>query len=207
MTTEHPPQNPVVSETPTTETTRMDFMLDLETMDTAETAAVTAIGGVFFEPHSDTLGDSYLTTISLESAVQSGRTMSASTVAWWLNQPKEAQDAMLANNTQHPVAIRAFAVWLSNRPFKLGRIWANSPSFDCRIMQSCFEGLNLPWPFKFYYERDVRTIKDIAWPSGDAPNFLQGGTKHDALDDAKAQARLVQEAYLRLVYNNKGQAA
>lgn len=177
--------------------TPMDLMLDLETMDTASTAAVTAIGAVFFEPQTEVFGNEFYISIDLESAVNSGRTMSAGTVKWWLTQSQEAQKAMTEDVTAQKIAVNKFAMWLSEQPFKLQRIWAKSPEFDITIMQSLFKTESKNWPFQFWSNRDVRTLEDLAWPNGDKPKG-RIGVHHNAVEDAKTQARIVQMGYAQL---------
>lgn len=171
----------------------MDLMLDLETLGTRKSSIVTAIGAVFFDPQSFELGNTFYKKIDMCTA--DNRTVDIDTIKWWFTQDPQAQKDMISDAEEHRVVIRAFHLWLTNQPRALQRIWANSPSFDVEMMKDVFNQLGYKFPFMFYQERDVRTIKDLAWPDKDTcPNF-NDGTKHNALDDAIAQAKLVQTAY------------
>lgn len=172
----------------------MDLMIDFETMDVIDTAAITAIGAVFFNPLSNTLSEEFYCTIDLVTAVDAGRTMSASTVEWWMKQSDEARRAMITNTIPHRMAMNKFSQWLTNQPFRPLHVWAKGPTFDIQIAKSAFAGCNLMWPFKFWEERCVRTIEDLAWPNGDKPSIIDG-VHHNAIDDAKFQAQTVQEGF------------
>jgi len=172
-------------------------MVDIETLDTAQTAVILSIGACHFDLYSDQIGDTILKTISLESNMNEGRTASASTILWWLQQSKEAQDAFLAREQLNlNNALRLFGAWCSNLSPRPKQIWAKDPDFDCAILQHAFAEQKIIWPFKFWESRSVRTIVDLAY-GNEAPRFSTG-TKHSAVDDATEQVKLVQAAHKAL---------
>jgi len=76
-------------------------------------------------------------------------------------------------------------------------IWANSPSFDLEILKNAFDFSGQMWPFGFWAERDVRTIKEAAYPCSSPDDFppFETGTAHDAVDDCIKQCLQVQHCY------------
>lgn len=183
---------------------RDHVMIDIETMSTSNKASILTIGAVVFDPNGNDNEDSlkensFYTLISLEDNQKEGRDIDAGTVIWWMKQTKEAQEA-LYNDT--PKTLRAglteFKTWAGSLNPKPNIVWANSPSFDCVILKDAFAQCSIFWPFKFFEERDVRTIKDLAYPEGwDVPQFGTG-VAHNALDDAIKQAMLVQNCMHKL---------
>lgn len=172
------------------------LMVDLETMDTAPSAAIVGLGACIFDPRSDTIADSYGCTISLEDNIKNKRTMSAGTVLWWLQQSQAARDALVTD----PVSLRNALIGLRNlcEKHQPTRFWANDPDFDYVILGNAYESLDFIVPWKFWATRSVRTIKELAHPNGDFPDFIGEGTAHNAMDDAIKQAVGVQYGYAKL---------
>jgi len=171
----------------------MDIMVDLETMSTQPNAAIVAIGAVAFDPSEDTEHDTYYQVVALQSQ---DRHIDPATVIWWLGQSREAQDALLKGAAPLPQALRHFTAFC--RKHNVHHVWANSPDFDCVILSHALkaEGLIVPW--KYFNTRCVRTIKDLAHPNGDFPQFQ--ATAHNALVDAQVQAAAVQYAWKLLFH-------
>ncbi len=166
----------------------MDLCVDIETGDTARTAALISIGLVLFDPYSQELGETYLCAIppsSNDSAPR--RTWSGSTMEFWSNNP--AALAELATHPQRTLQsfIREFNAFVAKH--KPDCIWANSPTFDIAILRDLYESRGYSFPFPFYKERDVRTLKALL-PKHLLPEL--DGTQHNALVDAIHEARLVQ---------------
>ena len=174
------------------------LMLDIETLDTNITAAIVAVGAVCFDPRSDKLlkQHEFHCTISRYSNEKWGRTESKATLLWWAQQSEEAKRAVFGG---HPLGLSQglseFTRWVNCLRPKCTRVWAKSPDFDCKIMQDACSELRIMWPFKFWESRCVRTIMDLAYPEGDFPHINVDGPKHDALSDARLQAKQVQHAY------------
>ena len=70
-------------------TEKQHIMLDLETMGKGPRAAIVAIGCVRIEQGAIT--DTYYRRVNLESSLQAGLKVDASTVNWWLNQDAAAR--------------------------------------------------------------------------------------------------------------------
>lgn len=180
-------------------------MTDIETMSTQGNAAILTIGVVLFDPRAEDTEETLRASselfgpITFESNEKEGRHFSPSTMAWWLKQSREAQDALfegtLVNLRAALESFRQFIVSAKPRPT---RIWANDPDFDCVILQNAMNHCGLRWPFKFWESRSVRTIKELAYPPGglrgDFPT-IGVGTAHNAMDDSIRQALAVQHAY------------
>ena len=176
-------------------------MVDIETMDIIPTAAIVSIGAVHFDvagqgSHESMLEDSFNVNISLESNEKFGRTMSASTIEWWLKQSKDAQkslfrDPLMPLNT----ALIKYRMWLESKT--ADRYYANDPDFDIVILNNGLKSIGDSSPFAYHQHRSVRTTIELAYPDDPMPN-VEAGTAHDARDDAIKQAIMVQHCYHQL---------
>ena len=175
-----------------------NVMLDLETMGNGSNAAIVAIGAVFFEPFSGAIGAEFYCEIKLTSAVHYGE-MDASTVEWWLQQSNEAQALFNKENQSNRLtlkdALAEFSEWMNEgAEFKSRTVWGNGAGFDNVILGNAYKAARLRQPWPFYGDRDVRTMVDLGRqlrgenPKRDLPF---DGIQHNAVDDAKHQAKYV----------------
>jgi exodeoxyribonuclease VIII len=179
-------------------------MIDIETMGVSPDSAILTVGACAFDLAGDdtfdSITDRFSTTISIESNEQAGRRIDGSTVAWWLKQSSEAQKALFEPPIRNlKTALVELRIWLDGLRPKLQYLWANDPDFDVVILKNAFDQLGERWPISYALNRSVRTIKHLAWPNGGAPNFRAEGVHHRAVDDAVAQALMVQAGYRKLV--------
>lgn len=177
------------------------LMCDIETMSTRYDASILSIGAVIFNPYDLNTEDelreapTFKVNISIESNELEGRHISGGTVVWWLGQSQAARELLVTDTIGLHAALMRFNTWMNEqRPVMA---WANSPSFDLVILKHAFEQFKLRWPLHFAKERDVRTIRDAAFPNGDVPE-IQIGTAHGALDDSIKQAMVVQACFSEL---------
>jgi exodeoxyribonuclease VIII len=176
--------------------TELHMMVDLETMDVENTASILSIGAVMFNPFNldteDSLTDSFYLRISLESNMKAGRTTSASTICWWLTQSEDARTELVEGEQLNiGMGMLNFRRWITDRSARATKVWAKDPDFDCSILKHAMAQQNEFWPFHFADNMSVRTETWSAYPEGDAP-LIGVGTAHNALDDAKRQALMMQ---------------
>lgn len=166
----------------------MDIMVDLETLSSAPDAAIVAIGAVTFNdgsiPADDFIRQTFSVTIDARSAQRMGGRIDGDTVAWWLQQPDAARQALLATPEAAGTALDLFHHWV-RRQSSAPRIWGNGSSFDNVVLRQAFERAHIDAPWAFRSDRCYRTLKSLR---PDIP-FEPHGTHHNALDDAFAQAR------------------
>lgn len=169
-----------------------DVMLDLETVGNGPTAAIRAIGAVLFDRATVDDSGAFYTKVDLESAVAAGMTMDPATFLWWLGQGEEARAEMCRDKGRSLVeALEYFDAWLGGRNVC---VWGNGAAFDNVILGSAYRLLGRPQPWKFYNDRCYRTMKALC-PQVTMPRT---GTHHNALDDAKSQARHLIEIWRAL---------
>lgn len=195
------------------------LMLDLETLDTCATAKILSIGAMWFDPYGDAVparddaDASFYVVIDARSYTPAdGFTDSRATRAWWKRQERAARDEVFDNPKAVPwrTALVQFTAWL--QPPAKYMVWANSPSFDCAILQHALHAANHPVPWAYYAQRDVRTLGSISgyhyavmrkqWVRRDPATAVV----HNALADCQLQVRFVQHC-LRALSVSKAEAS
>ncbi len=80
-------------------------------------------------------------------------------------------------------------------------VWGNGANFDNTILRRSYERQGIPCPWRYYNDRDVRTIvelgKAIDFDARTAIPFE--GERHNALDDARYQAKYVSAIWQKLI--------
>jgi hypothetical protein len=172
----------------------IDLMIDLETWDTAPSAAIRAVGLVAFVrdtgwPRGQRLLDC---RPCMDEQLAEGRTVSASTVQWHSN--LEMQLARMLNRERGMKVIsvegiaRRIAEFMQEEkmlepdgPLREDlRIWSRG-NFDMMILRHLLEARSIePW-WRYWQEHDVRTL-DLITPK------VEPVRPHDPLSDALAQA-------------------
>ncbi len=154
-------------------------MLDLETLGEIPGAVITSIGAVKFG--GGVLIDSFYRRVDVQSCIDMGLKMDASTVLWWLQQNEVAR-AELAKPGEHIASVlHNFDVWLATDE---AEIWGNGASFDNALLAVAFNLCQRKQPWRPGNNRCYRTIKNL-YPE---IKIERTGTHHNALEDAKSQA-------------------
>jgi DNA polymerase III epsilon subunit-like protein len=165
-----------------------NIMIDLETMSTEPNAAILSIGAVVMDFESKELREEFYTNVTLSSCIHMGMHRSESTKDWWAkDENKAARDALTKDAAPIDKAIDMFLAWCARLSVQQNDIvpWSNGAAFDLPIIEHAIKACNkiVPWPF--YHQSCFRTMKRL-FHSIRVPRT---GIKHNALDDAKTQAR------------------
>jgi exodeoxyribonuclease VIII len=167
-----------------------NIMLDIETMGAGPDAAIIAIGAVSFSPVI--FGSRFYELINLESAVDAGGVMDASTVLWWLEQNDDARKALTGHGVSMVKALTHFNAWCQAVGVKQDlRVWGNGSDFDNVILGTTYDRLGMARPWHYFNNRCYRTVKNLY------PNIkiTRAGTHHNALDDAENQANHLMDIF------------
>lgn len=184
------------------------LMIDLETLATTSDAEVIAIGAVIFD--DEKVVDFLYLPLNYDRLTGH---ISGSTLRWWFDQSKEAQESTFGGSRLDPWhAVEQFMTFISGHGIGEGaEVWANDPDFDLVVLKHWWirnrqpsinpeTGMHVPqvgrpWPFKYNAGRSYRTLRSTATILGwtDELNSSARGTwlAHNAVDDAAAQARAV----------------
>lgn len=163
-------------------------MIDIETMGGAPDGAVIAIGARLFTETEILQG--FEVFIDTEAAKRFGR-VDQRTMNWWSKQDPDVYKQVFSGRVQPADAAFKFTTFVQQH--QPDTVWSYPPQFDVVIMQNLFRRVNLEWPFHYRSERCARTLK--AWGASHGLSFddlYESITKHLPLDDATAQARMIQ---------------
>lgn len=178
------------------------LMIDLETMGTNTNAPIVVIGAVFFDPQTGEIGPVFYIVISLTDAMNTGAVPDGGTIEWWLKQSSEARSAILVDQVKLIDALIQFREFINEHSDeKFVQVWGNGATFDNNILRTSYERLNIPCPWRYYNDRDVRTIVELGKTLGfDARTVIPfEGVRHNALDDARHQAKYVTATIQKLI--------
>lgn len=171
-----------------------DVMVDIETLSTGTRAAIVSIGAVKFDLETGELGEEFYRRVDLVSYnVYPEFYIDLGTLKWWLQQADGPRLELVKPGTTINGALLDFGNWIDRVEDK---VWANGSMFDNRILFDAYHVVGLDTPWHYRNDRDMRTLTDlterlgVAWDPPEAE-----GTEHNALADAKNQARAVVAMY------------
>ncbi len=198
--------NPLIkvnSHRKSTSTSRLwhHLMIDLETMGKNPDAPIISIDAIFFDPQTGDMGPEFSKTIDLETA---GGVIDRDTIKWWLKQSREAQSAIMTDEIPLDDALLQLREFIDENSGEFFvQVWGNGANFDNTILRRSYERQGIPCPWRYYNDRDVRTIvelgKAIDFDARTAIPFE--GERHNALDDARYQAKYVSVIWQKLIPN------
>ncbi|EJT8590967.1 3'-5' exoribonuclease [Escherichia coli] len=175
------------------------LMIDLKTMGKNPDAPIISIGAIFFDPQTGDMGPEFSKTIDLETA---GGVIDRDTIKWWLKQSREAQSAIMTDEIQLDDALLQLREFIDENSGEFFvQVWGNGANFDNTILRRSYERQGIPCPWRYYNDRDVRTIVEL----GKAIDFDVRtaipfeGERHNALDDAHYQAKYVSAIWKKLI--------
>lgn len=174
------------------------IMIDLETLGQRPGCSILSIGAVAFDPHAAAIGEEFYCVVNRASCKTAGLFEEQSTLAWWERQNEAARRVITEAETCELDLAGALAqlsafIWKFNSTTV--RIWGNGADFDNAILAVCYATCGQQMPWKFWNNRCFRTLKSLN-PNVEMP---RSGTYHNALDDAKTQAR----AAIQMLQNHK----
>lgn len=169
-------------------------MMDLETLSVRPNAVILVIGAIKFnrgETWNENLKkndikktDSFYRLIEIDSCIKEGMHVDPDTEKWWHAQHTSVKYDALINTDRIPLrqALEEFCKWFGSN--QRTKIWGNGSSFDCTILGEAYKICKMIPPWKFWLERDLRTITDLGCVRMcDLPQYQ----KHNALYDCYRQ--------------------
>ncbi|KAA1846085.1 exonuclease, partial [Escherichia coli] len=196
--------NPLIkvnSHRKSTSTSRLwhHLMIDLETMGKNPDAPIISIDAIFFDPQTGDMGPEFSKTIDLETA---GGVIDRDVIKRWLKQSREAQSAIMTDEIPLDDALLQLREFIDENSGEFFvQVWGNGANFENTILRRSYERQGIPCPWRYYNDRDVRTIvelgKAIDFDARTAIPFE--GERHNALDDARYQAKYVSVIWQKLI--------
>ncbi|EFG3336820.1 TPA: 3'-5' exoribonuclease [Escherichia coli] len=177
------------------------LMIDLETMGKNPDAPIISIGAIFFDPQTGDMGPEFSKTIDLETA---GGVIDRDTIKWWLKQSREAQSAILTDEIPLDDALLQLREFIDENSGEFFvQVWGNGANFDNVILRRSYERQGISCPWRYTNDRDVRTIVALGLVMDfDARSVITfEGERHNALHDARYQAKYVSAIWQKLFPN------
>ena len=162
----------------------LHVVVDLETLDTRPNAAVLSVGVAFVKTCA--VVDAIELRLDLSEQLMLGRTVSASTLEWWLDGAKADAQRHTASLPRYALSTALESIEARVRAYggpKGAFIWGNSPSFDCAILASLYAAAGMPPWWGYSQEMDLRTLRKFGLVKWQQPLIA-----HTALHDAQAEA-------------------
>ncbi|HCN8215347.1 TPA: 3'-5' exoribonuclease [Escherichia coli] len=178
---------------------RHHLMIDLETMGKNPDAPIISLGAIFFDPQTGEMGPEFSKTIDLDTA---GGVIDRDVIKWWLKQSREAQSAILTDEIPLDDALLQLREFIDENSCGFYvRVWGNGANFDNVILRRSYERQGIPCPWRYCNDRDVRTIVELGNSIGfDVRMTIPfEGVPHNALDDARHQAKQVSAIWQKLI--------
>ena len=169
----------------------MHLMIDLETLATTPNAAILTIGACKFDPHGTDIHSTYYERIVLETQESYGRLINEDTLGWWSQQDPQIQEDAFGEGDDR-IDLRDAMKKLYTFGLGTTNVWSHGSIFDVVIIEDICRSFQQAVTWKFWEVRDTRTLFDLA----DVSVRIEG--KHNALTDAVAQSKAVQESYAKL---------
>ncbi len=164
------------------------LQIDFETLGNQPDTAVLSLGAVIFDKTG--IKHERLWLFDLMGQLEVGRrSVSSDTIIWWMGQSGAKQ--IFEKLVLEGILLKDFVPQFMEFVKQAGpdvRVWANDTGFDTSIAENILQRMGQKPPWKFWNRRCYRTMK--ACFQIDKP--FQG-TKHDALDDSRHQAKCLIE--------------
>lgn len=167
-----------------------NIMIDIETLDTADTAVILSISAVEFCDKTGDTGAEIEIHVDPQSCIDSGGTMNWETVAWWLVQPADAIDKIINQSQRFHVLtalihLNTYIQRCKEASQKDVYVWANAPRFDLSKIAFYLNRFKMALPWLFSKEMCVRSYSNRYPHIKQQVSFV--GTKHNGIDDCKHQ--------------------
>lgn len=162
-----------------------EVMIDLETLSTNNNAVICTIGAIKFDRNEDIKDlnkmETFYVRVDRESCEDLGMHIDKNTLEWWKTQDKKCQKEIFGEENRIPikVALVKLSIFLRGCEY----FWANSPNFDCIILENAYKACKLNIPWKYYMLRDTRTLYDL----GNINLSSIGNVSHNSLEDCYNQ--------------------
>jgi hypothetical protein len=168
-------------------------MIDLETLDTSPRCTVLTVGGVKFDPYSNSEPHSeFYFRLDLDEQDRLGRTVTDDTIEWWAKQDPRVKEEAFREDDR--VGLKHFLDHLTKWMVGVDVLWGHGYGFDVTIVEDMYRQLSTPIPWNFWQVKDGRTFLSLL-PSDPRKTMQQD--LHNALADSYYQAKAIQIAYAK----------
>lgn len=167
-----------------------NIMLDLETYGNTPGSMILSIGACAFDEYTGKIDEGFYTVV-LDGGKAFGLHRDEGTVDWWKKQSENARqvlkDCRWPDAPPLPKALDLLDAYVRRFGGKDALVWGCGSDFDNALIRAAYRAVdvNREPVWAFWNNRCYRTLKSLF---GAGAINRRGGTHHNALDDAKAQA-------------------
>lgn len=170
-------------------------MFDIETLGSHTLAPIVQMAAIEFGADGKSIGDTLNLHVELTS-IPKEFSPDYSTIIWWLQQSKEAQDAVFSDDCVRPT----LKLCLEQMNAFFGKdnktkVWSHA-TFDAVIFMEALKVFKIKPLISYRNFMDIRTLKYLA---GGVEEKAFKGVQHDALSDCEHQAEYVSRMLLKLI--------
>ena len=125
-------------------------MIDIETLGRDPGCVILSIGAVIFDLNGD-IGESFYEKISVSDSLSKGFTINPDTFNWWLHQDSSVFREALSGQIELDLALgglNGLSMFLVKN--NISKFWANSPTFDLKILSHAFNVCTGYDPFTYW---------------------------------------------------------
>lgn len=195
---------------------RIDIMVDLETIGLGDQYPVIQIGAIAFDLSS---GSPVAAPFNERVYLFSDVLVSADTLRWWVKDEGRrntfAKILCERADRSESSAFEAFDEWIHELAVDHCtsglnglHLWSNGIAFDSKILKTKFEQFGLTWPIHYRNDRDMRTLLDpylaLTGQTYEEVKIKANNAvhqeEHEALSDCQAQIWLVSQAWRTLTH-------
>jgi len=170
-------------------------MIDIETMADLNNSAIVSIGAVRFDMKTGEMGMQISIDVDLQSCLDYGLKVTGNTIKWWLTNNKTAREAIAnANGVSLPQALMALSAFIQKGDI----VWSNGLRFDIAILENAYRTCDIPVPWNFMNERDVRTLAAFAPEIKTRVQKEFPDAVHTPINDCRKQILYCVETYNKL---------
>lgn len=173
------------------------LMLDIETLGNKSNSAILSIGAIEFDIETGETGKQFYKIVDLQSCLDVGLKITASTFYWWLGQNENARKEITSKGYHIAKVLQDLTGFIKALDSDTIQVWGNGIRFDAGILNDAYSAcgyVEIPWRFR--NERDVRTLVSFAPEIKDRTEFI--GDLHNPIDDCLFQIR-----YCHTIWNKK----
>ena len=166
-------------------------MIDLETLSTANDAAVISVGVAIFDESSVVFTQGW--AIDMEKITGH---IDPKTIAWWMHPDRDSARDFSFHGKFDPFTV-AYELKALLASHNVQEVWANDPHFDYIILRSWWERTNAKgnvgeFPIPYWAPRSYITlVGEVKRLGHDTSSWKGTYVAHDPIDDAASQARVV----------------
>ena len=164
------------------------LMIDIETLGTKSNSVILSIAAVNFDLETGNTGKTFYEKINIQTCLDCGLEICSETLNWWITKTPQnvCKDAFEGKVSLAKVLVDLWCFVKNLRQDEI-ELWGNSARFDLGLIENAFDKCCMLIPWKYYNERDVRTLVSFAPHIKKETPFI--GTKHNPVDDCLHQIK------------------